>query len=124
MSKESSVNRAALRYLYDEQPEVLERSAVDSGHLWENVSGIARLLLDPNVGVEALTPAQDRVYRAAIRPLIYRVPCEGPVGLVSGDDSVSSCAHGGYIDDQSLVTAYQLDDFVCQNCRHERDKMA
>ena len=43
------------------------------------------------------------------------VQCEG----VFGKDT---CKGNGFIDDESLLIPYMDDEFLCQLCRHDRDK--
>jgi hypothetical protein len=40
------------------------------------------------------------------------------------DDGHDTCVHGGIIDDESLLLCYQEDEFMCQNCRFDSERMA
>ncbi|MCP4115370.1 MAG: hypothetical protein GY737_08170 [Desulfobacteraceae bacterium] len=75
--------------------------------------------------VAALSKKQVYHYENVLKPLLENVPCEGPVGMIDDEEGnwVSSCVHGGVIDDESLFLCYSEENFICQNCRHDVGKM-
>jgi hypothetical protein len=113
----------ALEFLLANDTSRLESAAERAGQDYAATVGIARKLIGEQGSTSGLSAAQAHVYQRAIRPLLVDVPCEGPLGYVAGEQNQSTCAAGGTIDSESLRTAYEMNDFVCQTCRFDRDKM-
>jgi hypothetical protein len=113
------MNLEVLEHIVTNDPGYIETLAEENG-LDETASlGIARFLIGNNGDLSKLTQRQIHHYKKCIKPLIEDVPCEG----VFGPEEPDSCSSGGIIDDDSLLTCYMLDDFKCQHCRYDAEKM-
>jgi hypothetical protein len=119
------MNLQVLEYLI-ENPDKLEDQAKDVGVDGGASIGIAKLLLAEGGNLDVLKGKQQYHYEHVLRPLLENVPCDGVVGIIEDEDGavVSSCVQGGFIDDESLYICYLEDDFNCQNCRYDAEKMA
>ena len=61
-----------------------------------------------------MSESQHYYYDNAIKPLIVDVLCDGMIG--QHEDGSSSCIGNEFIDEDSLLVAYQVDDMRCQHC--------
>lgn len=83
--------------------------------------GIAKFVSAQNGDVTSLSGRQTFLFDTAVRPLIQNVRCEGVIGLL--EDGSDSCVNDSIIDDESLLLSYIDDDFKCQQCRYDAQKM-
>ena len=115
------MNLNVLSYILDNAQGKIEELAKEN-KLEPSVSiGIAKRLFGNHGDVSQLTDKQLHHYEKCIRPLIENVSCDGVIGLV---EDGNTCSNGtGYIDDESLKDCYILDNFKCQHCRHDAEKM-
>ncbi|HHX8536176.1 TPA: hypothetical protein ACVO0U_003060 [Vibrio alginolyticus] len=120
------MNLEVLQYLVDDAPHYLEENA-QARNLDVGASiGIARRLLGNDGDITELSPAQLYHYDNVIKPLIENVSCDGVLGEMEDDDGnwFSTCNGDGSIDDESLLMSYQEEDFKCQICRFDAERMA
>ena len=82
--------------------------------------GVAKLLVGNSGQIQSLKSKQLYHCKTVIEPLINDVRCDGMVGDL--EDGSSSCNGGDYIDEDSLLIAYQTDDMRCQICKYDFDK--
>jgi len=80
---------------------------------------IGHFLTGNSENFSKMTPNQKFHYDKAIKPLIHNVHCEGMIG--DHEDGSSSCIGDGFIDEDSLLSAYLEEDMRCQQCRHTTD---
>lgn len=114
------MNLNVLSYVVNSNPEKIEALAKENG-LESSVSiGVAKSLLSNSGNVSLLSDKQRYHYESCINPLIENVPCDGVFG---SDEDVNTCYGSGYIDDESLLGCYIKDNFKCQTCRHDADKI-
>ncbi|EGQ7763271.1 TPA: hypothetical protein ACVOZB_004686 [Vibrio diabolicus] len=114
-----------LQFLLDNE-RIIEESAADAG-LDESISiGIGRKLIANDGDLEELSSKQMYHYQQVLQPLLENVSCDGVMGMMETDDGdwVDTCNGDGVIDDESLLISYQEDDFKCQICRYDAEKMA
>ncbi|MCL1122016.1 hypothetical protein N7V09_14215 [Shewanella seohaensis] len=98
----------------------------ESANIDSSISiGIAKLLYVNGGNLSILKGKQTYHYERVIRPLLENVQCEGPIGMMDDEDGnwVSSCVNGGIIDDESLYQSYLEEDFKCQICRYDQERM-
>ena len=95
--------------------------AEEAGQGQQASFGIAKKVLSEKGDIKNLSPKQKFIFDKCVRPLIEAVPCDGVMGM--NDDGLDTCTHGGVIDDESLLLCYQEDEFMCQNCRYDFEKM-
>ncbi|EGQ8490968.1 hypothetical protein GTP20_23820 [Vibrio alginolyticus] len=115
-----------LGFIFDNCPEKIEELAEGSKVKNVDVSlRLAGLLGHGDITLEELTEAQVYHYEKSMRPLIENVPCDGVLGIIENDDGeyVDTCNGNGYIDEESLLISYQEDDFKCQICRFDAERM-
>jgi hypothetical protein len=117
------VNIPVLKYLVEVREDLIDERLAGTKYDSAATIGVAKLLIGNGGDTMALSPPQLFHYETFIKPLLF-VECEGPVGYVDDEMKKSSCVHCTHIDDESLLLCYHEEDFVCQNCRYDRDKMA
>lgn len=76
--------------------------------------GIARFIIADPKNFSQMSKSQHYHYDNAIKPLIVDVMCDGMIG--QHEDGSSSCVDSEFIDEDSLLIAYQTDDMRCQQC--------
>lgn len=116
------MNIPVLKYLVEEREHLIAERLAGTKYDIAATIGVAKALIGSRGDVSALSPAQSYHYDNFLKPLLF-VACEGPVGYVDEDMQKSSCVHGTLIDDETLLLCYRDEDFVCSNCRHDREKM-
>jgi hypothetical protein len=116
------MNLDVLNHIIKNEPERIEGLAAETGQDAQAGLGIAAQVLSKKGDVSTLSQKQKFVFDKCVRPLIEAVPCEGVIGY--NDDGEDTCSHGGVIDDESLLRCYQEDEFMCQNCRYDAEKMS
>lgn len=87
---------------------------------FSKVTGIAKLLIDNEGDLSSLSEKQQYV----IKPLldaVFNVPCHGVFG--SNDDGTDTCTGTGLVDEESLMGCYFEDDFKCQFCQYDAEKI-
>jgi hypothetical protein len=115
-----------LELIFNNCPEKIEQLAEENKVKNVDVSlRLADLLGRGKKTLEELTDAQMYHFEKTMRPLIENVPCDGVLGIIENDDGeyVDTCNGNGYIDEESLLISYQEDDFKCQICRFDADRM-
>lgn len=113
-----------IEFLLDNESYINEQA--ESKGLKPEVSlVIAKILLDNKGDLTSLKGRQSIHYERVIKPLLEDVECVGPIGLIEDEDGnfVSSCVNGARVDEDSLLISYQEDDFLCQICRFDQEKM-
>ncbi|NOU50918.1 hypothetical protein HG263_10285 [Pseudoalteromonas sp. JBTF-M23] len=118
------MNLEVLDFLLNNE-SYIEDMASSSG-LDSNASfGILKLLIANKGDISVLKGKQVYHYDNVIKPLLQNVQCEGPIGAIEDEEGnwVSSCVNGGIVDDESLYQSYLEDDFKCQICRYDTEKM-
>ena len=118
------MNLEVLGFLIDNESyieDMAESAKVDSSASL----GIAKSLLANDGDVSLLSAKQIYHYDEVIKPLLENVQCEGPIGMMDDEDGnwVSSCVNGGIVDDESLYQSYLEEDFKCQICRYDSERM-
>lgn len=118
------MNLDVLQYLLDNDKYIEESADISDVDPAASI-GIVKLLLANKGNVDILKGKQIYHYQNVIKPLLVNVECIGPIGLVDNEkgDLVSSCANGGLVDDESLYQSYLEEDFKCQICRFDSEKM-
>lgn len=115
------MNLEVLNHLIQNDVERIEQLAAKGKVDAVASVGIAKLIAAQKGDVTSLSAKQAFLFDTAVRPLIVNVPCEGVIGLM--EDGSDSCVSGGFIDDESLLLSYLDDDFKCQHCRHDAERM-
>lgn len=105
-----------LQFVIDTEHEHLIEAVSGTGSSLEATHGIAQLLLANNGDTSILKGKQNYVYEKCIEP-IFHVACDG----IYGDDT---CTGNGVLDEESLLMSYQEDEFLCQHCRFDADRIA
>lgn len=109
-----------LNYIVENAVEKIENLA-EANNIDSHASvGVANFLLGNEGDLGKLSEKQRFHYENCIKPLIENVRCEGVIGPVENGDT---CNGNGYIDDESLMACYIEDDFKCQICRFDAEKM-
>ena len=115
-----------LGFIVDNCPEKIAELAKKNKIRNVDVSlRLAGLLGHGEKTVEELTEAQMYHYEKSMLPLIENIPCNGVLGIIENEDGeyVDTCNGNGYIDEESLLISYQEDDFKCQICRFDAERM-
>ena len=115
------MNLEVLNHLIHNDVERIEALATDKRVDAAASVGIAKLVSAQKGDVTSLSAKQAFLFDAAVRPLIQNVRCEGVIGLL--EDGNDSCMNDSIIDDESLLLSYIDDDFKCQQCRYDAQKM-
>jgi hypothetical protein len=115
------MNLDVLSHIVENEPERIEDLAEETKQDATAGLGIAAKVLGEKTDAN-LSKNQKFVFDQCVRPLIEAVPCQGVMGM--DDDGHDTCVHGGIIDDESLLLCYQEDEFMCQNCRFDSERMA
>ena len=120
MTTLNSAKLSVLRYLLHNDEELIIEFAQDQGikNSLATIGVLNYLLADPE-NFSALSSAQKYHYATAIEPLVTDVPCDGMVGTL--EDGSSSCRGDTFIDDDSLLRAFQLEDMRCQICVYDKE---
>lgn len=106
--------------------ELLDYLLNDGAHYIEDIvnltkydltaaTGVGAILLANGGDVEILSPKQNFHYKKFIQPLIENVPCDGIYGP-------GTCTGDDFVDEESLITSYQENNFICQHCRYDQGK--
>jgi hypothetical protein len=126
------MNLEVLEYIVDHAVERIEELADECSVDSSASIGVAKMLLFNNGDLSKLSEKQAYHYENCIKPLIERVQCEGVFGPMDNDDTCgdddgidgSTCSGDGYIDDESLMGCYLEDEFQCQFCRYDSERIA
>jgi len=105
-----------LQFVVDTEHEHLKDAVSGTGSSLEAALGVAQFLLANKGDTSLLKGKQNYVYEKCIEP-IFHVACDG----IYGDDT---CTGSGEVDEESLLTSYQEDEFLCQHCRYDADRIA
>jgi hypothetical protein len=116
-----TMNLDVLSHIVDNDPERIEDLAQEAKQDPKAAIGIAAKVLGEKTDSD-LSEKQKFVFDRCIRPLIEAVPCDGVFGM--DEEGHDTCPHGGIIDDESLLLCYQEDEFMCQNCRYDSERIA
>jgi hypothetical protein len=109
------VNVSVLKYIIENIPEKIENYAQEASYDPSITLGVAKRIIRNDGNIFLLSDKQKFHYENFLKPLLEDVQCEG----VFGKDT---CTGNGLIDDESLLISYMDDEFLCQLCRHDRDK--
>ncbi|EKQ1116224.1 hypothetical protein [Morganella morganii] len=107
------MNLDALRYLVNEEPEIIEGEARSCNLNEEITSGIARQVADQ--GVDSLSPNQRYYFDRAIRPLIENLHCTG-----FHTEGLGEC--NAPLPNEQLHDYYANDETLCVSCCQTRDR--
>lgn len=116
----NSIQLAVLEYLLDNNEEIITDFAED-----QSVSnplatvGVGKFLVGTPENFSEMSPAQRYHYNTVIEPLVVNVSCEGMLGM--HEDGTSSCQGNGFIADENLLEAYQLNNMCCEECNYTYD---
>ncbi|MFJ5538987.1 hypothetical protein [Vreelandella titanicae] len=110
------MNLEVLQHIVRNEPERIEALANESGLDASASIGVAEFLAGNDGDVSLLSSKQQYHYDNAIEPLAQNVPCDG----VFADDT---CTGDGVIDDELLLGCYLEDNFLCQHCRFDSDRI-
>jgi len=110
------MNLDVLKYVIDNEHEHLEELVVESNTSLGAAVGVGKILLANNGDTSVLKGNQVYVYEKCIEPL-FKVACHG----IYGEET---CAGNGFVDDESLLMSYQEDEFLCQHCRFDSERIA
>ena len=115
------MNLDVLKYLVKNAPERIEDLAEEMDLKPDAAMGISRQLIGDDGDISKLTQNQTLYFEKVIQPLIENVRCYGMIG--DFEDGNSSCNGSDYIDDDELISCYEIDEFYCQHCRYAQEKM-
>jgi hypothetical protein len=110
------MNIKVLQYVIDYEHEHLLDAVAGSRTSLEVATGVAKLLIANNGDPTVLKGKQLDVYEECIKP-VFIVACSG----INGDDT---CSGTGWVDGESLLISYQEDEFLCQHCRFDAQRIA
>lgn len=113
------MNLDVLRHVIETKHEHLKEAVQNSETSLEAAIGVARLLIANNGDLSVLKGRQSYVYETCIKPL-FIVPCDGVIGPV---EDGSTCNGDGFVDEESLLGCYIEDDFRCQICQFDFQRM-
>ncbi len=114
------MNLEVLNHIISNAVEKIEELSKNNNLESDFSVGIANFLLGNEGNVSKLSTKQRYHYDRCIKPLIERVSCYGVIGSVKDG---GTCNGDGYIDDESLWGCYLEDDFKCQICKFDTEKM-
>ena len=107
----------ALEYIINNRLELIEERVSGTRYDPNAAIGVAKLVFANKGDISKLSRAQTYYFQEFVNPLVERVPCDG----IFGEDT---CMGGGFIDDESLLSCYIEDDFLCQICRHDSERIS
>jgi hypothetical protein len=110
---------SVLQYIVDNQEELIIALAEENNIKSDASLGVAHFLLGDANNFSKMSSHQKFHYENSIKPLIYRVLCDGMLG--EHEDGSSSCIGDGFIDEESLFGAYLEQDMRCQHCVQSAD---
>jgi hypothetical protein len=108
------VNIDVLKYLAGDGDYHVREVVEKTKYAPEATLAVIRKLIKNGGDLTPLSGPETYHFNTFISPLIYNVQCQGAYGE-------GTCI-SGVIDDESLLMAYQDDDFLCQICRHDASK--
>ncbi len=104
-----------LQYVIENEHENLVAAVDNSGSSLNAAIGVAKLLIANKGDTSVLKGKQIYVFEKCIKP-IFEIACNG----IYGDDT---CTGNGFIDEESLLISYQEDEFLCQHCRFDSERI-
>jgi len=110
------MNLDALKYILKNRIELIEEIVAGTQYDASATVGVGNFLLANEGNLELLSQAQKYHYKEFIKPFIESVTCEGVFGN-------GTCTGNGYIDDESLIACYIEDEFLCQHCRYDAERI-
>jgi len=110
------MNLVVLNYVIENKHERLADSVTQANTSFDAAVGVGKLLLAHNGDPSVLMGNQVYIYEKCILPL-FKVACHG----VFGEET---CTGNGFVDDESLLLSYQEDEFLCQHCRFDSERIA
>jgi hypothetical protein len=118
------MNLSVLQFLLDND-EYIKEMAKEANVDPDASIGIVKLLFANNGDLDVLKGKQPYHYKNVIQPLLEGVECNGAIGMIDDENGclVTSCVNGGIVDDESLYQSYLEEDFKCQICRFDFEKM-
>lgn len=103
-----------LQHIVDNEEELIIALAEENNLKSDASIGVAHFLLGDTNNFSKMSSHQKFHYENTIKPLIYKVLCDGMIG--EHEDGSSSCIGDGFIDEESLLGAYLEQDMRCQHC--------
>jgi hypothetical protein len=110
------MNTDVLKYIVENLPDLIEIKLRDTSFDHAATIGVARVIIHNDGDISLLSDKQKFHYESFIKPLLEEVQCEGVFGK-------NTCTGNGFVDDESLLISYQEDEFLCQHCRYDREKI-
>ncbi len=102
------MNVEILKFVIESEHEIFVELA---GKHLGSATGIAKKLIAENGDISVLKGKQKYIYERCISPL-FDLDCDGLAGE-------GTCTGDGKIDEDSLLSAYMEEDFLCQHCRFD-----
>ncbi|MES2826366.1 MAG: hypothetical protein V4732_22430 [Pseudomonadota bacterium] len=112
------MNLEALKEICKNNPEILEKSALDNGSDPDTVKGIALFAIGN--GYDSLSVNQKYHFDKSIRKLIENVQCDGYTHEL--EEEHTDCP--AILNDENLVEYYQNDGGYCERCQGQADSDA
>ena len=114
----NSIQLAVLEYLVNNNEELINDFSRQQ-HV-SNPSatiGVGKFLIADSANSTAMSSSQQYHYDTVLKPLVVEVPCAGMLGMLD-EHGTSSCQGNGFIADENLLEAYQLDSMLCEQCTY------
>lgn len=103
-----------LLYILENSEELIIENAEEESMNADASMGVAKFLVGDSENFVRMSDNQKYHYNKVIKPLISQVSCDGMIGI--HEDGSSSCIGNEFIEQDQLLTAYQMDDMRCQQC--------
>lgn len=110
----NNTQKAVLNHIVNNAIELIEELAQENSLNEEASIGVAKFLLADNENFTKMSQKQLHHFEKVIKPLIENVLCDGVIGI--HEDGSSSCIGNEFIDEETLLQAYETDDMRCQLC--------
>lgn len=103
-----------LHHILESREELIVDNAEEESLNADASIGVANFLVGGSDNFVKMSDNQKYHYDKVIKPLISHVSCDGMIGI--HEDGSSSCIGNEFIEQEHLLTAYQLDDMRCRQC--------
>lgn len=110
---------SVLQHIVDNEEELIIALAEENNIKSDASIGVAHFLLGDANNFSKMSSHQQFHYENSIKPLIYKVLCDGMLG--EHEDGSSSCIGDEFIDEESLLGAYIEQDMRCQHCKQSAE---
>tara|TARA_Y100001937_G_C7012628_1_gene281663 strand:+ start:442 stop:798 length:357 start_codon:yes stop_codon:yes gene_type:complete len=115
--RDESMNLEVLQHIVENEPGMIEALAKENGLDPSASIGVAEFLIGNDGDISLLSAKQRYHYDNDIEPLVDNVPCDGVFGE-------GTCTGNGVVDDESLLGCYLEDNFLCQHCQYDSNRIA